>query len=314
MLSGHTHGSRMQTNGPPSGEAAVLYAGQVMHQRMKPMGHRFNYKVFSLLIDLDRLDEADHMSRVFSVNSFNLLSFHEKDHSGQRDQSLRSYANALLQNAGVETPPARILLACYPRILGRVFNPIAVYYAYDAQNAVIAMIYEVRNTFGERHTYVCPVGPTQVSPAGIRQQCDKLFHVSPFVPMNMRYHFRMLPPGEEIRWRILETDAEGPLLAATFSGTRLPLKTGQILRLVAKIPHLTIKIITGIHWEALRLWVKGARYISRPEASEPVSVWRDDSRVASLSPGSIPHSLRDLGRPLRHPRPADEAVIGDPAE
>ncbi|WEZ83456.1 DUF1365 domain-containing protein [Rhizobium sp. 32-5/1] len=302
----------MQTNGPPSGEAAALYAGQVMHQRMKPMGHRFNYKVFSLLIDIDRLDEATRMSSLFSVNRFNLLSFHEKDHTGQDDQSLRSYADAVLLDAGVETPPVRILLACYPRILGRVFNPIAVYYAYNAQGAVIAMIYEVRNTFGERHTYVCPVGPGQTGPGGIRQECEKLFHVSPFVPMEMRYHFRMLPPGEKIRWRILETDAEGPLLAATFSGARLPLKTGQILRLVAKIPHLTIKIIAGIHWEALKLWLKGARYIPRPEAPEAVSIWKQDARVAAAS-ANLPQALHDLGRPLRTSRLSD-AALGDPAE
>ncbi len=303
----------MQTNGPPPDAAAALYAGQVMHQRMKPMGHRFHYTVFSLLVDLDRLDEAGRMSGLFSINRFNLLSFHEKDHSGQKDGSLRSYADELLRKAGMENPPARMLLACYPRILGRVFNPLAVYYAYDAQGSVTALIYEVRNTFGERHTYVCPVGAEQASPAGIRQQCDKLFHVSPFVPMEMRYHFRMLPPGEEIRWRILETDADGPLLSATFSGRRRPLATSQILRLVGKIPHLTIKIIAGIHWEALKLWVKGAHYISRPKAPEPISVWKDNRR-ASVAAGELPHSLRDLGRPLRQPRFADDAVLGDPAE
>ena len=94
------------------------------------------------------------------------------------------------------------------------------------------MIYEVRNTFGERHTYVCPIGPGDVSDAGIRQQCDKLFHVSPFIPMAMRYHFRMLPPGEEIRWRIHETDTDGPLLAATFSGVQVPLKTARFCGLL----------------------------------------------------------------------------------
>jgi len=303
----------MQANGPPSGEAAVLYAGQVMHQRMKPIGHRFNYTVFSLLVDLDRLEDAGRMSHVFSVNRFNLLSFHEADHTGLKGRSLRGYADALLETAGLSIPPARILLACYPRILGRVFNPLAVYYAYDAEGAVIAMIYEVRNTFGERHTYVCPVAPGQASPAGIRQQCDKLFYVSPFMPMAMRYHFRMLPPGAEIRWRILETDAEGPLLAATFSGQRRPLTTGQILRLVAQIPHLTIKIVAGIHWEALKLWIKGARYVPRPAAPEPVSVWKND-RCAPLDDGDPPRVLRDLGRSLRHPRYTGTPLLGDPVE
>jgi uncharacterized protein len=273
-------GSDMTKNGAPPQASAVLYAGKVMHQRMKPVGHRFSYDVFSLMIDLDRLDEADRLSQVFSVNRRNLLSFHEKDHAGDRAVSLRNYVDTLLQEAGVAMPPARVLLVCYPRILGLVFNPLAVYYAYGQDSALNAMIYEVRNTFGERHTYVCPIAPDDMSDAGVRQQCDKLFHVSPFIPMAMRYRFRMLPPGDEIRWRILETDKDGPLLSATFSGVQVPLKTGKILRLVARIPHLTLKIVAGIHWEALKLWIKGMRYISRPQAPEAISTWRDGRRIA----------------------------------
>jgi DUF1365 family protein len=272
-------GSDMTKNGSPP-QAAALYAGQVMHQRMKPVGHRFSYDVFSLMIDLDRLDEADGLSKVFSVNRRNLLSFYEKDHTGESKVSLRFYVDALLARNGLTARPERILLVCYPRILGRVFNPLAVYYAYGGDGALSAMIYEVRNTFGERHTYVCPIGPDDVSDAGVRQQCDKLFHVSPFIPMAMRYQFRILPPGEEIRWRILETDKDGPLLAATFSGVQVPLKTGKILRLVARIPHLTFKIVAGIHWEALKLWIKGVRYIPRPQAPEPTSGWRDGRRTS----------------------------------
>lgn len=275
-------GSDMTKNGAPPQAAAVLYAGQVMHQRMKPVGHRFSYDVFSLMIDLDRLDEADRLSAAFSVNRRNLLSFHEKDHTGDSMMPLRAYVDTLLGLNGLSVRPARVILVCYPRILGLVFNPLAVYYAYGDDGALSAMIYEVRNTFGERHTYVCPVGPDDVSNAGIRQQCDKLFHVSPFIPMAMRYQFRMLPPGEEIRWRILETDKDGPLLAATFSGVQVPLKTGKILRLVARIPHLTLKIVAGIYWEALKLWIKGVRYIPRPQAPEPTSAWKDGRRT---SPG-----------------------------
>jgi len=273
-------GSHMTKNGGPPAQAAVLFSGQVMHQRMKPVGHRFSYDVFSLMVDLDRLDEVDRLSAVFSVNRRNLLSFHENDHTRKDGLSLRSYIDDLLAKNGLTVRPARVLLVCYPRILGLVFNPLSVYYAYGDDGSLSAMIYEVRNTFGERHTYVCPIGPDDVSDAGIRQQCDKLFHVSPFIPMAMRYQFRMLPPGDEIRWRILETDREGPLLAATFSGTQVPLKTGKILRLVARIPHLTLKIVAGIHWEALKLWIKGVRYIPRPQAPEPTSAWKEGRRTS----------------------------------
>lgn len=265
-------GMDMQRNGPAPAAAAVLYSGEVMHQRMKPFGHRFQYRVFSLLVDLDRLGEANRLSALFSVNARNLVAFHEKDHSGSNAVSLRGYADGLLADAGLSVPAARILLVCYPRILGYVFNPISVYYAYDAEARLVAMIYEVRNTFGERHTYVCPVSDGEMSAGGLRQSCDKLFHVSPFIPMQMRYHFRMLPPGAEIRWRILETDPEGPLLAATFTGRQESMATATLLSLTARIPFLTLKIVAGIHWEALKLWVKGAKYIPRPKAPPPVSI------------------------------------------
>jgi DUF1365 family protein len=272
-------GMDMRRNGPTPDVAAALYVGTVMHQRMKPFGHRFNYRVFSLMIDLDRLGEADRLSSLFSVNKRNLVTFHERDHSGEDGIGLRSYADQLLSNAGVGERASRIVLVCYPRILGYVFNPISVYYAYDCDDRMIAMIYEVRNTFRERHTYVCPVSDGEMSDGGVRQTCDKIFHVSPFIPMQMRYHFRMLPPGEEIRWRILETDAEGPLLAATFTGQQEKMATATLLALTARIPFLTLKIVAGIHWEALKLWLKGAKYISRPKAPPPVSIKPQTARL-----------------------------------
>jgi DUF1365 family protein len=272
MMEAEKSGMDMRRNGPPPEAAAVLYSGEVMHQRMKPFGHRFQYRVFSLMVDLDRLQEADGLSRLFSINGRNLVAFHERDHSGSGGTSLRAYADGLLADAGLTTPAARILLVCYPRILGYVFNPISVYHAYDDDQRLVAMIYEVRNTFGESHTYVCPVNDGEMSAGGLRQSCDKLFHVSPFIPMQMRYHFRMLPPGEEIRWRILETDADGPLLAATFTGRSRAMTTATLLSLTVRMPFLTLKIVAGIHWEALKLWLKGAKYIARPKAPPPVSI------------------------------------------
>lgn len=263
------YGVSVARNGSPPDAPAVLYAGNVMHQRMKPFGHRFQYRVFSLSVDLDRLEEAGRLSALFSVNRRNLVSFHEEDHA--EGGNLRSYADGLLTNACVKRP-AKILLVCYPRIFGYVFNPLSVYYAYDSRDALIALIYEVRNTFGERHSYVCPVEDDEISESGLRQTCDKLFYVSPFIGGSMRYHFRMLPPGREIRWRILETDAEGPLLAATFSGRQRPLTSRRLGYLLAAIPFLTFKIMAGIHWEALKLWLKGAIYMRRPPPPPPVSV------------------------------------------
>lgn len=254
----------------PPQAAAALYVGSVMHARLKPAVHRFTYSVFSLLVDLDRLDEAGRQSRLFSVNRANVVSFHERDHIDGDHPTLRVYADALLARAGVG-PARRILLVCYPRILGYVFNPISVYYAYGEADRLVALIYEVRNTFGERHTYVCPVAEGEETPAGVRQDRAKRFYVSPFIEMDMRYHFRMLPPGDEIRWRILETDRDGPLLSATFSGRLHALDTATLTRLMVRMPLLTLKIVAGIHFEALRLWRKNVRLVRRPKPPDPIS-------------------------------------------
>ncbi|MCV3240626.1 DUF1365 domain-containing protein [Mesorhizobium sp. ZC-5] len=268
----------MAENGPPPKAAAVLYPGEVMHHRLKPFGHRFVYTVFSLLVDIDRLTEAGCMSRLLSVNGANLASFWEKDHVERDGETLRAHADRLLAGAGLEKPAARILLLAYPRIFGYVFNPISVYFAYDENDALIALVYAVRNTFGERHTYVAPILAGDLSDAGIRQERTKIFHVSPFVEMGTRYHFRILPPGRTVRLRIHETENGEPLLAATFCGNAEKLGTAALSACLLKFPLMTWKIMVGIHWEALKLWLKGARFHRSPPPPKPVS-YRDEGAV-----------------------------------
>jgi len=247
--------------------AAALYFGKVMHARLKPMGHRFTYRVMSLLIDLDRLDEADRLSPLFAVNRAALYSFREADHGERDGSSLRAYAQARAREHGVDLTGGRVLLLCYPRLLGYTFNPLSVYFCYGADGTLALMIYEVRNTFGDIHPYVLPLKSDENSSAGIRQQQEKLFYVSPFAEMAMRYHFRILPPAENVRLRILETDREGPVLAATFSGCRRALTTAALVRSFVSLPLVTFKIVAAIHWEALRLWIKGAVLVPRPDTA-----------------------------------------------
>jgi hypothetical protein len=244
-------------NGPAPEAAATLYAGDVMHARMKPAAHRFQYRVFTLLIDLDRLGEAARSSPLFSVGRFNLLSFHPKDHGRRDGTPLRPAIEAMLGAAGLVEAPRRILLLCYPRVLGYVFNPLSVYFCYGADERLTAVVYEVRNTFGEIHPYVAPVADGEAGPEGLRQRRAKRFHVSPFLDMAQTYHFRLLPPGEAVRVRILETDAAGPTLAATFAGRTRGFGTATILAECLRVPLMTVKVIAAIHFEALRLWLKG---------------------------------------------------------
>jgi DUF1365 family protein len=248
-------------------DAAALYVGKVMHARLKPMGHRFSYRVMSLLIDLDRLATADRQSALFGVNRAALYSFHETDH-GERDGSpLRAYAQRCAADHRIDLTGGRVLLLCYPRLLGYTFNPLSVYFCYQADGELALLIYEVRNTLGDIHAYILPVQPDQCSAACVRQQHEKLFYVSPFIEMAMRYHFRVRPPDQHVKLRILETDGNGPLLAATFDGRRRALNTRQLLRACFAFPLVTFKIMAAIHWEALRLWLKGARLVPRQNAA-----------------------------------------------
>lgn len=270
-------------NGALPVASVALYRGLVMHARLKPFGHRFNYRVFNVLIDIAKLDLAAKTSVLFSVNRFNLLSFYEKDHTEHPSTSLKTYVDELLAGAGLNEPAARVLLLCYPRFFGFVFNPISVYFCYSHAGALTACIYEVRNTFGQRHTYVAKVEHGELSDAGLRQRRKKLFHVSPFVGMDAAYEFRVLPPGEKVRVRILETENGEPLLSATIIGEHKRLTSLAILTECTLAPLLTIKVVMGIHYEALKLWLKGARYYSIPPAPEAVS-YTD----TSLKPASKP--------------------------
>ncbi len=274
---------------PAPEAAATLYPGDVMHARMKPKPHRFAYKVFCLLIDIDRLAEANRLSRLFSVNRFNLLGFREKDHGAGLETGLSAQIRALAAQAGVDISGGRILLLAFPRLLGFVFNPLSVYFCYGRSGDLAMVVYEVRNTFGEMHSYIAPVEPGQLSEAGVRQERDKLFYVSPFIDMTPRYHFRLRPPGDTLNVRILETNGDGPLLAATFAGRRRDLTTLAVLKSCAWMPFMTMKVVVGIHWEALRLWLKGVRLQTRPMPPEPFSF---EDGAAAKAPPPADHARR----------------------
>jgi len=259
--------AKADRDGATAEAAAALYFGEVMHARLKPVGHRFCYRVMSLLIDLDRLDAADRQSPLFGVNRAALYSFNEADHGARDGSRLRAFAQACAAGHGIDLAGGRVLLLCYPRLLGFTFNPLSVYFCHRADGELALLIYEVRNTFGDIHAYVLPVKSGEISDAGVRQQQEKLFYVSPFIEMAMRYHFRVSPPGQRVKLRILETDHEGPLLAATFSGRRRSLTTAALLRSLFSLPLVTVKIVAAIHWEALRLWFKGARLAPRPNSA-----------------------------------------------
>jgi hypothetical protein len=239
---------------PPS---AGLYLGRVMHHRLRPRRHRFVYRVFSLLIDLDGLPELDRRLRLLSVNRPNLVSFQERDHGARDGSPLRPWVEAMLAARGLDLAGGRVLLLCFPRLLGYVFNPLSIYYCYDAQDRLVALVYEVKNRCGEQHAYALPLARPEGSDGPARQSTRKAFYVSPFLEMAARYRFKLDPPGERLTVVIQQEVAQATTLVATLTGARRPLTDAQLLRAILRMPLMTYKVIVGIHYEALWLWLKG---------------------------------------------------------
>ncbi|MCP8939433.1 DUF1365 family protein [Alsobacter sp. SYSU M60028] len=252
-------------------EASALYVGHVMHRRTRPRAHRLNYRLVSLLLDLDEIDELGATSWLFSRNAFNVFSFRDRDYGAGTAEPLRAQMERLCASAGVNLDGGAIRLLTIPRILGFAFNPLSVFYCHDSGGALRAIVYEVNNTFGERHSYVIPVEGG--GHGEIRQSCAKDFHVSPFMPMDMRYAFRVAPPGERLTLAITVSDKAGPVLAAVHTARRRRLSDAALARLFFSNPVSSVKVVAGILYEALRLWLKRVPVYPHPAPpAEPVTI------------------------------------------
>lgn len=246
-----------------------LYTGTVVHQRFSPVRHVLRYRVFSLLVDLDRVAETARRLRLFAYNGAAPLSLHDRDHGPGDGTPLVAWVRAELAAAGLaEEAEGPVRLLCYPRLWGYAFNPLSVYWCHRRDGSLAAVLHEVSNTFGQRHVYLIPVPRGAQDAAGlVRQRAAKGFHVSPFLDMDLTYRFTLRPPGERVGIVIDEHEADGMrLLHAAFTGRRRPLSDAAMARALAASPLMTAKVIAGIHWEALRLWRKGLAVRPRPPA------------------------------------------------
>ena len=272
-----------------AGEA--LYLGRVMHARLRPFRHRFAYRVFTCLFDVDALPALGRRMRLFSHNRFNLFSFHDRDHGARDGSALRPWVEARLAEAGIELAGGAIRLLCFPRLLGYVFNPLSIFFCHAPDGRLAAIVYEVKNTFGDQHCYVLAVGAGDDG-APVVQRTDKIFYVSPFIEMDCTYRFRLNAPDERLAVLIRQTDPKGELLVATLTGTRRPLDDRQLLGAFLRHPLMTLKVIAAIHWEALRLWLKGARLVPRPDAVAGSGVASPKVASPTIAPNaSLPGGL-----------------------
>ena len=236
-----------------------IYNGTVIHKRFKPKSHFFRYKVFSLFIDLSELNTLEKKISFFSYNRFNLISFFDKDHGNRDGLSLIEWVKKNLKENRINSDEIKVRLLCYPRILGYVFNPLSVFYVYDKNENLISVLYEVKNTFGEQHTYIFKVENGQL----LQHNCSKKFHVSPFIEMNCDYFFKILKPSEKISIIINQYQLKEKILYASQDGTRVDFTSLELIKSYLKHPLMTFKIISAIHFEAFKLWVKGIKFVKK---------------------------------------------------
>ena len=237
---------------------SCIYNGIVKHQRFKPIEHSLNYKTFSMLLDLDEIENLAKSISIFSLNKFNIFSFYNRDHGERDGSSLKDWVKKNLKKFNISNNITTIKLLCYPRVFGYVFNPLSIFYCYE-KNDLKAIFYEVKNTFNEQHTYIFKIKNNEK----IEQKCKKKFYVSPFMDMETYYNFKLINPKEKLSIFIRQTDEEETVLTATQTGDKKEFSFNQLLINFFKYPLMTIKIISSIHYEAFFLWKKGAVFRKR---------------------------------------------------
>jgi DUF1365 family protein len=234
----------------------AIYTGHVAHRR--PGKHRLRYSVFMLALDLDGVPRG---LRLFAHNRHALMALRDRDHAGRIEAPIKPQIEAKLRDAGIGWSGGRIVLLTMPRLFNYVFNPLSIYFCYRHDGALAALVHEVSNTFGESHFYVLP--PKVTGEGAITQSCDKDFFVSPFLENDLTYDFRITPPGENVVVAMTVKHGDAIALTASFAGERRDLSDAQLLRVWLGNPLMTLKVIAGIHWEALLMWLKGVRYLGR---------------------------------------------------
>ncbi|MBO9514904.1 MAG: DUF1365 domain-containing protein [Variovorax sp.] len=235
-----------------------------MHRRLRPVSHLLRYRVFWFLVDLDELPALSRRLRLFSFDRFNVFSLRQRDYGD--GAGLRARVEHLLRAAGLGAEGA-IHLLTMPRLLGYAFNPLNIYFCHRPDGVLHAVLYEVNNTFGARHTYLIEVKGAAARPGHIVQHCAKQMHVSPFLDLDMRYRFDIDPPRPDrdgLRVGIAASDLGGTVLTAVLDARRQPLTDLALLRTLVLFPFVTLKVIVAIHWEAMRLWLKGLRVRANP--------------------------------------------------
>lgn len=247
--------------------APALFSGDVVHKRVFPVRHRLRYRVFSVFVNVEDIGALTRRSRFFSHNRWNLLSLYDRDHGDGRKEGPGRFVRRLVARHLDEDRIAEIRMLAFPRVLGYVFNPLTTYFCLDRHGALLALVYEVNNTFGGRTHYVC--GVTRHGDVLHVEPVEKHMAVSPFNEDIGQYGFRLRHDRHSLVIGVSLRQRQRPILNTWYAAERRPVTDAQILSLLARMPLMTFKVIAAIHLEAARLWLKGLRPKSRPRLSKP---------------------------------------------
>jgi DUF1365 family protein len=243
----------------------------VTHHRLEGPAHRFGYPIYMFLLDLDELDALDSALNLWGRNRPRVVAFYDRDHFRDLARDVRSNLRALLETSGHAWPGGRVTVLTHCRVLGYVFNPVSFYYCHDRDGALALIVAEVNNTFGDRHCYVLPVARAEhrqaaggTGPARYGWTEKKLMHVSPFFSLDGSYRWEFDVPGDRLHARVDVMVRGVRQFTAGLALTRAELSDRTLARALVRYPLVTAKVIAAIHWEALKLWWKGAPFHPRP--------------------------------------------------
>jgi uncharacterized protein len=262
--------------------SSAIYECRVMHHRLTPKEHRFEYNVFYLWLDLDELDSLSDRLRFLKRNRRALFSFFDADHILKDSADTKQNVLQIIRESGVDASRiSKIRLLTFPRVLGYIFNPVCFYYCFDTGGNPICAVAEVTNTFHEQKPYVL----TDLEADRFRLITPKHFYVSPFLDLELKFDFKLRLPTEHLEIHIDDREGDQRAILTSLTGKRRTLTDGALLACAIKYPLLTLRVIFLIHWQAFRLWMKGLHvYRKSARADLQRGVYRPHHSISPTKP------------------------------